>query len=102
MNDIWWRQLAREVDRRGYKDVEIIAAGMQGINTRIELDVAKKVIPKFKPDLVIWGYIPNDADELSRLDTDHFDSKLLFPPPSPKRIAWKHSKVFIPIFLSNL
>ncbi len=80
MNDIWWRQLAREVERRGYKDVEIIAAGMQGINTRIELEVAKKVIPKFKPDLVIWGYIPNDADELSRLDTEYFDSKRLFRP----------------------
>lgn len=80
MNDIWWRQLSRELDRRGYKDVEVIAAGMQGINTRIELEVAKKVIPKFKPDLVIWCYIPNDADELSRVDIDYFDSKRTFRP----------------------
>ncbi len=80
MNDIWWRQLARELTRRGYKDVEVIAAGMQGINTRLELDVAKKVIPKFKPDLVIWGYIPNDADEMSRLENKDFEQKLLFRP----------------------
>jgi hypothetical protein len=80
MNDIWWRQLARELERRGYKDVEIIAAGMQGLNTRLELDAAKKVIPKFKPDLVIWGYIPNDADEMSRMQTADFDQKLLFRP----------------------
>lgn len=80
MNDIWWRQLSRELERRGYNDVEIIAAGMQGLNTRLELDAAKKVIPKFKPDLVIWGYIPNDADELSRMKTEDFDQKLLFRP----------------------
>jgi hypothetical protein len=80
MNDIWWRQLARELDRRGYKDVEVIAAGMHGLNTKLELDVAKKVIPKFKPDLVIWGYIPNDADELSNLTAADFDQALLFRP----------------------
>lgn len=80
MNDIWWRQLARELSRRGFNDVEVIAAGMQGLNTRLELVVAKKVIPKFKPDLIIWGYIPNDADEMSRLKTEDFDQKLLFRP----------------------
>jgi hypothetical protein len=80
MNDIWWRQLSRELDRRGYQDVEIIAAGMPGINTRLELEVAKKVIPKFKPDLVIWGYIPNDADELSRVDADYLDTIHSFRP----------------------
>lgn len=80
MNDIWWRQLARELERRGYNDVEIIAAGMQGLNMRLELEVAQKVIPKFKPDLVIWGYIPNDADEMSRLKAEDFDQKLLFRP----------------------
>lgn len=80
MNDIWWRQLARELDRRGYKDVEVIAAGMQGLNTRLELEVAKKVIPRFKPDLVIWGYIPNDAEEISTQNAESLDQKLLFRP----------------------
>lgn len=80
MNDIWWRQLARELERRGYKDVEVIAAGRCAINTKIELDVAKKVIPKFKPDLVIWGYIPNDAHELTRMKIEDFDHKMPFRP----------------------
>ena len=80
MNDIWWRQLTRELERRGYDDVEVMAAAMQGLNTRLELEAVQKVIPKFKPDLIIWGYIPNDADELSRLTTEHFDQKFLFRP----------------------
>ena len=64
-NDLWWRQLERELFSRGFCDVEVIAAGIKGMNTRDELDVARKIVPKFKPDAVIFGYVLNDADEKS-------------------------------------
>jgi hypothetical protein len=31
------------------------------------LEVAKKVVPIYKPDAVIWGYVTNDPDEIGHL-----------------------------------
>lgn len=59
MNTIWWRQLERELDLKGY-DVEVIAAGMCGDQTFEQLQAARKLIPAYNPDLVIWGYVTND------------------------------------------
>ncbi len=63
MNDLWWRQLERELRRRGYRDVEVIGLGACGASTRQQLDRIRKVVPRYRPDLVIWGYVTNDADE---------------------------------------
>lgn len=62
-NHMWWRQLAVELERRGYRDVEVIAAGRPGFSTRQELDCARRVVPLYKPDLVLFGYVTNDPDE---------------------------------------
>ena len=63
MNDLWWRQLQRELSRRGYGDVEVIAAGLRGDSTRTQLEAARVLLPRYRPDLIIWGYVPNDPDE---------------------------------------
>lgn len=63
LNHMWWRQLAIELQRRGYADVEVIAAGHSGLSTHDELDLAKQVIPEFQPDLILWGFVTNDPDE---------------------------------------
>lgn len=63
MNDIWWRQLERELRRRGYHDVEVIGLGACGASTRQQLDHLREALPRYRPDLVIWGYVTNDADE---------------------------------------
>lgn len=63
MNTIWWRQLQLELERRGYHDVEVIAAGLCGAPTVWELAWAKKIVPEYQPDLVIWGYLTNDPKE---------------------------------------
>ena len=63
MNDLWWRQLERELRRRGYDDVEVIALGASGASTRQQLDHLRKALPRYRPDLVIFGYVTNDADE---------------------------------------
>jgi lysophospholipase L1-like esterase len=62
VNDLWWRQLERELQRRGL-DVEVVAAGYSGWTTAQELAAAPAVIAETKPDLVIWGYVTNDSDE---------------------------------------
>ena len=63
LNTIWWRQLQLELERRGYHDVEVIAAGLCGAPTSWELNWAKKIVPEYQPDLVIWGYLTNDPKE---------------------------------------
>jgi hypothetical protein len=63
MNDLWWRQLQLELLRRGYRDIEVIASGKGGWNTKAQLESAKDIIPVYKPDLVIWGYVTNDPDQ---------------------------------------
>lgn len=63
MNDIWWRRLQRELVKRNYYDVEVIALGLNGLNSREELEMLKKVLRKYNPDIVVWGYVTNDPDE---------------------------------------
>ncbi|MEH2137446.1 SGNH/GDSL hydrolase family protein [Nostoc sp.] len=63
MNDIWWRQLQRELTRRGYEQVEVIAAGLSGASTHQELNQARNLVPVYQPDLILWGYVTNDPDE---------------------------------------
>lgn len=63
LNHMWWRQLEIELHRRGYRDVEVIAAGDAGFSTRQQLEAAREVVADFNPDLIIWGYVTNDPDE---------------------------------------
>ncbi len=63
MNDLWWRQLERELRRRGYEQVEVLGLGACGASTRQELERLRNALPRYRPDLVIWGYVTNDADE---------------------------------------
>lgn len=78
-NHMWWRQLEIELQRRGYHDVEVIAAGHSGLSTHEELDLAKLVVPEFHPDLILWGYVTNDPDE--RIVKQIFNSGLNLPIP---------------------
>lgn len=61
-NDLWWRQLQRELGFRGYHDVEVIAAGVGGASTQDQFDHLPHIVSQYRPDLIIWGYVPNDAD----------------------------------------
>lgn len=74
MNHLWWRQLEEELARRGY-DVEVIGAGRSGANTSMELNWAKKLNAEYKPDLIIYSYVVNDAAEYE----DETNKKLIVP-----------------------
>ncbi len=63
LNHHWWRQLAIELQRRGYWEVEVLAVGKPGWSTRHQWEAAKKTVPGLRPDLIIWGYVANDPDE---------------------------------------
>ena len=64
MNDIWWRQLQRELNHRGYWQVEVMAVGKCGASTNDQLKWLRdfKLIVNAKPDMVIVGYVTNDPD----------------------------------------
>lgn len=63
INDLWWRQLERELIKRGYGNIEVLAAGYPGYSTNLEVKAARKLASTLKPDLIIWGFTDNDADE---------------------------------------
>ena len=63
-NDIWWRQLERELHRRGYWDVEVVAAGFGGASTQKQLEWLRAggLSRLGSPDLLVFGYVTNDPD----------------------------------------
>jgi hypothetical protein len=63
LNHLWWRQLAIELERRGYRNVDVMAVGHPGWSTRRQLECAQHLVSEVKPDLIIWGYVTNDPDE---------------------------------------
>ncbi|MCC7527883.1 MAG: SGNH/GDSL hydrolase family protein, partial [Candidatus Melainabacteria bacterium] len=63
VNTLWWRQLEIELKRRGYNQVEVIAAGLNGASTHDEAKWLSTLLPKYKPDLVVFGYVTNDPEE---------------------------------------
>ncbi|MBM4201106.1 MAG: SGNH/GDSL hydrolase family protein, partial [Gammaproteobacteria bacterium] len=62
-NDTLWRQLQRELAARGYHKVEVIAAGKNGASTQKQIQAARRILPDYAPDLVVWQYVTNDPDE---------------------------------------
>ena len=46
LNHLWWRQLAIELERRGYHQVDVVAAGHPGWSTRRQLECAQQLIPR--------------------------------------------------------
>lgn len=63
LNHLWWRQLQIELARRGYGQVDVLAAGRPGWSTRDQLACARKLVEEVRPDLIVWGYVTNDPDE---------------------------------------
>lgn len=85
-NDLWWRLLERDLHRAGYEDAEVCAVGLCGLTMQNALAPAQKAIEELRPDIIVWSYIPNNANEQlserpsrSRLNdfTKHF--RILLP-----------------------
>ncbi|MDC1073580.1 hypothetical protein OAR43_10265, partial [Gammaproteobacteria bacterium] len=62
INMIWWRQLQWELERRGYFEVDVIAAGMNAASTQDQLGwiVEDRLLDRTRPDLVLFGFVTND------------------------------------------
>ena len=60
LNHMWWRQLDQLLEENS---VEVIALGRPGASTRNQLQWLRYFQPTYQPDLIIWGYVNNDADE---------------------------------------
>lgn len=62
LNMTWWRQLQWELDRRGYRNVDVIAAGVNGASTQDQYGwlTDGKLLEQTKPDAIVFGYVTND------------------------------------------
>lgn len=61
--DLWWKKLNVELRDRGYDNIDIYAAGQCGSSTEDQLFWITKtnMIEEIKPDMIIIGYVYNDA-----------------------------------------
>lgn len=66
INNSWWKQLNLRIKEEGYSNVNVYAAGKYFFNTKDELETILKnddLMKRIDPDLVIIGYVYNDAEE---------------------------------------
>lgn len=76
-NTAWWRELQRELEARGYWNIEVISVGEPGQSTSDFLRwIRYGLLEATRPDLVIIGYVTNDAD-LSRYRQINIQKQLL-------------------------
>lgn len=80
INELWWRQLQIELEKRGYLDVEVIAAGANGASTQQQLNWIKKlgIIEKVSPDMILFGYVANDP-EVKQKSGESYVNQRIFP-----------------------
>src|SRR5262245_45717594 len=88
LNHLWWRQLGVELERRGYRDVDVVAAGHSGWSTRQELECAQRLLPQLRPDMIVWGYVTNDPDELIVAQIFYLQDKSPIPNRIRARLRW--------------
>lgn len=63
LNDVWWRQIERELIRRGYHDVEVVAFGWNGAQTKEYLAWLRDArFKQLKAEAIVLGYVVNDPD----------------------------------------
>ncbi len=62
INIAWWRQLQWELERRGYRNVDVVAAGVNGASTQDQFGwlTSGKLLEQTRPDAVVFGYVTND------------------------------------------
>lgn len=58
-DDIWPVIFERKILEEGY-DADIIKAGVPGFDTTKELQYLKRLYPIYKPDIVVFVFLPND------------------------------------------
>lgn len=59
-NELFWRQAERQLRTKGY-DCRVVAIGMGGATAYEELTWYKNYLKDHTPDLVVFGYVHNDA-----------------------------------------
>ncbi len=102
LNDIWWRQLQFELERRGYNNVEVIGAGLCGASTHRQLDWARKLLPEYKPDMIVWGYVNNDPEEGSNQSGQGIVKQIKLPEDKSFDNFWSQTSKIFPNFTQQL
>ena len=73
-----WPVLVEGLLKQGGYDVEVVKAGVEGYNTRQEVQNLERLVPEYHPDLVLVAFLPNDL-----FTNTPFDA----PVPDPKSVS---------------
>ena len=102
MNDIWWRRLQIDLEKRGYHNVQVISAGLCGAATHRELRWAQKLVNVYKPDMIVWGYVTNDPEEGSDMSGKGIVKQIQLPKDQGFDNFWQQATTFFPNFTQQL
>lgn len=59
----------RLLQERGHPDIEVVNAGVPDYNSRQERQLLERLLPIYEPDIVVLGYVMNDAEPSTALPT---------------------------------
>jgi hypothetical protein len=87
LNLTWWRQLQWELERRGYREVDVIAAGTNGASTQDQYRWLAEgdLLGQTKPDVVVFGYVTNDPQIRDENGVDLVKVRRPVPAGDPQR-----------------
>ena len=80
-------QLERMLEGRG---IEVINAGVRGYNTQAEVELFRRRVLPYEPDLVIVVFVRNDHQSLNR----HVGASWEYPRPRWAELLFAHSHLF--------
>lgn len=62
--DVWTSVLEAELRRSGHPRADVVNIGIDGTGTDVHLELLRRYVPRFEPDIVLVAFFANDADDV--------------------------------------
>lgn len=104
VNVLWWRMLQKRIHDEGFGKCRIVAVGQCGASTQDQLYWLEHttMLEDIKPDMIIIGYVTNDAqywDDGGTYDPKH-ENGIQNPAQWSKTIRWWYNKFLMGFYMS--
>jgi lysophospholipase L1-like esterase len=62
--DVWTSVLEAELRRKGHPRADVVNIGIDGTGTDVHLELLRRHVPRFEPDVVLVAFFANDVDDV--------------------------------------
>jgi lysophospholipase L1-like esterase len=62
--DVWTSVLEAELRRSGHPRADVVNIGIDGTGTDVHLELLRRYVPRFEPDVVLVAFFANDVDDV--------------------------------------